>query len=654
MKRCPLIFLFLALSVAAGACSHGEESECGKYVAALGGQNPYGAFKSIRDNMCQDALEPLKGMIKPDGARNAEIIRLVIDLWDPNAVEFKGQAEKFEGKKDVYKEIMALGLEQPETALLAATAISDWQMYDLRPNLLAMVESDLERPSPEFVKSYQNALRAALGIEMDDRGEMVITNDPDSDQEAMYVKLLNSMHDEPDYIQVNRMAALALGKLKAQSPEAIKALMKGLFLVSKSGQHIVPTVLVTLLRIGPSAVPALLDIVSSPPGDPKVQYMEEFAIPNGISDWRWRRGDRIPLVLSRIRDPRAAMPLLKDMTRPMVQPAGLSKSLLQDWTITQTNRIKFGQATLMSVGEGPEFQQVALRAMRDMKTPVESRLDLALALAFKATTESTDTLFKVIFEEEEEEEDWDEEEEAPAAPVAAAPAEGEKAEAEKKEGEAAPAPKKAAVKEEPLPPPATQADFVINFMMTLAYALDADHLELFDRIFEADFDEVFAETQGADAILERLKKEDLQVLLNTVRIAGKDYTKWLGIFKGQKVRGEGDLSFDPTKIKDKFFVSMARTKAALMLSTWKLGKKKKGELVALYLKTYKDLEYNPDFDDFRRALLLGIERQAKGDKQFARTFEDFLTEERKKENTFPAARFWNQQVEALVFFLQRG
>ncbi len=649
MKRCPLIILFVALAIAAGACSHGEESECGKYVASLGGQNPYGAFKSIRDNMCQDALEPLKGMIKPDGARNADIIRLVIDLWDPSAVEFKSQAEKFEGKKDVYKEIMALGLEQPETALLAATAISDWQMYDLRPNLVAMVANDLERPSPEFVKSYQNALRAALGIEMDDRGEMVITNDPDADQEPMYVKLLNSMHDEPDYIQVNRMAALALGKLKAKSPDAVKALVKGLFLVSKSGQHIVPTVLVTLLRIGPPAVPALLDIVTSPPGDPKVQYMEEFAIPNGISDWRWRRGDRIPLVLSRIRDPRAAMPMLKDMTRPMVQPAGISKSILEDWTITQTNRIKFGQATLMSVGEGPEFQQVALRAMRDMKTPVEARLDLALALAFKATGESTDTLFKVIFEEEEEDLDDVLEVGAPDPPAAAGVAD-----AEKKDGEAAPAPKKVAVKEEALPPPATQADFVINFMMTLAYALDADHLELFDRIFEADFDEIFAESQGADAILERLKKEDLQVLLNTVRVAGKDYTKWLGIFKGQKVRGEGDLTFDPTKIKDKFFVSMARTKAALLLSTWSLGKKKKAELIALYLQTYKDLEYNPDFDDLRRALLLGIERQAKGDKEFARTFEEFLNEERKKENTFPAARFWNQQVEGLVYFLQRS
>jgi len=651
------MFVFLALIIAASGCSHGEESECGKYVAMLGGQNPYGALKSIRDNKCQDALEPLKAMIKPDGARNAEIIRLVIDLWDPNAVEFKAEAEKFEAKKDVYKEIMALGLEQPETALLAATAISDWQMYDLRPNLIAMVASDLERPSPEFVKSYQNALRAALGIEMDERGEMVITHEPDGEQEAMYVRLLNSMHDEPDYIQVNRMAALALGTLKAKSPDAVKALVKGLFLVSKSGQHIVPTVLVTLLRIGPPAVPALLDIVSSPPGDPKVQYMEEFAIPNGISDWRWRRGDRIPLVLSRIRDPRAAMPLLKDMTRPMVQPAGLSKALLQDWTITQTNRIKFGQATLMSVGEGPEFQMTALRAMRDMKTPVESRLDLALALAFKATTESTDTLFKVIFEEEFDEDEEEEEEEAPAV-AAAAPADADKAEGAEKAADAAPAEKapapKKAVKAEPLPPTATQADFVINFMMTLAYALDADHLELFDRIFEADFDEVFAETQGADAILERLKKEDLQVLVNTVRVAGKDYKKWLGIFKGQKVRGEGDLTFDPTKIKDKFYVSMARTKAALMLSTWSLGKKKKGELIALYLQTYKDLEYNPDFDDFRRALLLGIERQAKGNKEFGRTFEDFLTEERKKENTFPAARFWNQQVEALVFFLLRG
>lgn len=640
MKRCPLVVLFLALTIFAGACSHGEESECGKYVAMLGGQNPYGAFKSIRDNQCQDALDPLKGMIAPDGARNADIIRLVIDLWDPSPNEFKDQAEKFPGKQELYKEIMAMGLEDADTALLAATAISDWEMHDLRPNLVAMIEKDLDRPSHEFVKTYQNALRAILGVETNAQGDLVITNDPDPEQEAMYVKLLCSMHDEPDYIQVNRLSAMALGKLRARSPDALKALNKGLFLVSKSGQHIVPTTLLSLLRIGPPAVPFLVDIITSTPGDPKIQYMEEFAIPNGISDWRWRRGDRIPLVLSRIRDPRTAMPLLKDMTRPMVSPAGSSKQLIEDWTITQTNRIKFGQAALMSMGEGPEFQDTALRAMRDMRTPVEARLDLALALAFKATSESTDTLFKVIFEEEIDEDGFEEEEVAEEA--------AEKAPAAEKP------PEKKAAKTEPLPPPATQADFVINFMMTLAYALDADHLDLFDQIFEADFDEIFADTQGADAILERLKKEDIQILLNTVRVAGKDYNKWTGIFKGQKVRGKGDLTFDPTKIKDKFYMSMARTKAALMLSTWKLSKKKQEELVGLYLQTYKGLEYHPDFDDFRRALLLGLERQGAGNKEFVRILEDFLTDERKKENTFPVARFWNQQVEALLFFLQRS
>ncbi len=650
MKRCPLVVLFLALTTLAGACSHGEESECGKYVAMLGGQNPYGAFKSIRDNQCQDALDPLKGMITPDGARNADIIRLVIDLWDPSPNEFKDQAEKFPGKQEMYKELMAIGLEDADTALLAATAIFDWEMFDLRPNLVAMIEKDLDRPSHEFVKTYQNALRAILGIETNAQGDLVITNDPDPEQEAMYVKLLDSMSDEPDYIQVNRLSAMALGKLRAKSPEALKALIKGLFLVSKNGQHIVPTTLLSLLRIGPPAVPYLVDIVTSLPGDPKVQYMEEFAIPNGISDWRWRRGDRIPLVLSRIRDPRAAMPLLKDMTRPMVSPSGLSKQLIEDWTITQTNRIKFGQAALMSLGKGPGFQDAALRAMRDMRTPVEARLDLALALAFKATSKSTDTLFKVIFEEEIDEDELGEEEAAAKAPEKAP----EKAEAGEKIPAAEKAPVKKAAKTEPFPPPATQADFVINFMMTLAYALDADHLDLFDRIFEADFDEIFADTQGADAILERLRKEDLQTLLNTVRVAGKDYKKWTGIFKGQKVRGQGDLTFDPTKIKDKFYLYMARTKAALMLSTWKLSNKKRGALVTLYLQTYKGLEYHPDYDDFRRALLLGIERQGAGNKEFVRTLEDFLTEERKKENTFPVARFWNQQIEALLFFLRRS
>ncbi|MBM4371276.1 MAG: hypothetical protein FJ098_06455 [Deltaproteobacteria bacterium] len=628
MKRCPMVALVLSLAVVTGACSHGEESECGQVVAMLGGQNPYGTFKAIRENMCQDALEPLKGMLGTEGARNAEIMRLVIDIWNPNPSDFKGEAEKFQGKRDVYRDLLAKGLEYPETALLAATAISDWQMLELRTNLVAMVQKDVQRSAPEFVKTYQNALRAVLGVLMSEQGEITITNEPDPSHEDMYVRLLNTMHDEPDYIQVNDISAKALGIIKAKSPEAIMALVKGLFLVSKSGQQITPTVLDTLLRVGSPAAPFLVDILVAPPGDPRVHYMEEFAIPNGISDWRWRRGAKVPLVLSRLRDPASAIPLLEDMARPMVQPAELSPELLQDWTITQTNRIKFEQAALMSVGAGPEFQEKALRAMRDMKTPVEARLDLALALAFKATSESTATLFRVIFEEEKDEEDEEEE----TAAAAAAPGK---------------------VSGEPLPPPANQADFVINFMMTLAYALDVGHLELFDRIFEADFDEIFAETQGADAILDRLKKEDVQILVNTVRIAGSDYEKWLGIFKGQKVRGEGDAVFDPTTISDPFYTYMARTKAALKLSTWSLDRKKRTELVNLYLQTYGGLEYNPDFDDFRRALMLGIERQAAGDKEFLKTLEDFIIEERKKEGAAPAAMFWNQQIDALVYFLQR-
>jgi hypothetical protein len=629
MKLKPLFASLAAVLALSVSCTHGEQSECAKYVAMLGGQNPFSVFKSIREFRCQDALDPLAEMLDPEkGTRNVDVLRLVMDLWDPPVSDprFKAQAEKFEAKKPLYKKILVKALKSPDTAVLAASAVTDWEMKDLRTDLIAMVKEDLARPAPQFIEAYRNALT------------VIVLTDPEPTEEAMFVQLLSTVHDVPDYIEVNRMAADSLGKLRAKSPEAIKALVKGLFVVSKSGENIVPNAIEALLKVGTPVVPYLVDIVTAKPGDEKVRYMEEFAIPNGISDWRWRRGDRIPLVLSRLRDERAALPLLQDMVRPMVQPAGLSQALVEDWTITQTNRIKFEQAALMSIGSGPEFYQIALRAMRDPQAPVEARLDLALALAFKATPEAMDTLFGVIFEEEAGEET-----EGDAASEAAKVKKEEANAIEGNEDVAA------------MPPTATQSDFVINFMLPLAFSMDFSGLDLFDRIFEADFDEIFAETEGADAILDRLKKEDMELMLKLIRACGTSYENWVAAMKGQRVvNKDADAEFDPTKITDKFYIFQARTKAALKLSTSGVTDKKKSELAELYLETYKALEYNPDYDDFRRALLLGMERVGKGEGEFLKKLEDAREEFKGRESTESGAKFWNQQLDALIYFLRRA
>jgi hypothetical protein len=629
MKLKPLFASLAAVLALSVSCTHGEQSECAKYVAMLGGQNPFSVFKNIREYRCQDALEPLSEMLDADkGTRNVEVLRLVLDLWNPPTSDqrFKAEVEKFEAKKPLYKKILVKALKTPETAVLAASAVTDWEMKDLRADLVTMVQEDLARPAPQFIEAYRNALT------------VITQTDPEPAEEAMFVQLLSTVHDVPDYIEVNRMAADSLGKLRAKTPEAIKALVKGLFVVSKSGENIVPNAIEALLKVGTPAVPFLVDIVAAEPGDERVRYMEEFAIPNGISDWRWRRGDRIPLVLSRLRDERAALPLLKDMVRPMVQPAGLSQALVEDWTITQTNRIKFEQATIMSVGSGPEFYAIALRAMRDQQTPVEARLDLALALAFKQTPEAMDTLFAVIFEEEASEEN--------EADNAAEAAKVKKEEANAIEGNEDLA---------AMPGTATQADFVINFMLPLAFSMDASGLELFDRIFEADFDEIFAETEGADAILDRLKKEDMELMVKLISACGTSYENWVAAFKGQRVvNKDNDAEFDPSKITDKFYVFQARTKAALKLSTSNPTGERKTELAMLLLDTYKGLEYNPDYDDFRRAMLLGMERVGKGEGEFIKKLEEAREEFKSKESTEGGAKFWNQQLDALILFLRRG
>jgi hypothetical protein len=630
MKSKHRLLVVVAFLLSTGACSHGEESECAKYIAMLGGQTPYSAFDSIKQSMCQDALEPLNEMFDPlGGGRGSDIVRLVIELWDPDVSEFPIEAEKFSGKKKLYAEILKKGLTSPTTAVLAASAISDWgiDMQELRPDLIVMLKDDLERSTPKFVKAYINALDAVLVVE------------PESADEQVYIKLLSSTHDVPGYSKVLKQSASALGKLRSKSDDAIQALMMGLFYYSKSGEIVskeaagytscddkVDHLLVkevcidSLLKIGKPAVPFLMNIITLQPGSDEIAYMEDYTITNGVSDWRWRRGYFIPMIIGQLRDDDSAMALLHDMIRPMVTPGGMSPALQEDWTNTQTNRLKMESSSLMSIGNTPEFYKTALKAIRNVNTPVEARLDLALALAFKQTPEAIDTLFSVIFEEEAIEDD---------------------------EGVIK-------VKDSDMPPPSTQADFVINFMLPLSLALDYPHLELFDRIFDADFEEIFAETKQAHMILEMLKKDEIQLLVNVVRVCKNDYKKWLGVFRGQKVRGEDDLVFDPSKIADEFLVYRARTKAVLALSQWSgLTSKKRIELVDFIIDTYKGLKYSPDFDDFRKALVLSLERLGKGDKEVLKKVETLLSEECKKEKLYGIAKFWNQQLKALIYFLQR-
>jgi hypothetical protein len=613
MKRF-LVLLVLGLGF---GCSHGEESECSKYVSLLGGTDPKEALENIAEKKCQDAVPIMKDMFDPrQGKFNKEIIRVLTRIWAPNPDEFKTEAEKFEKKKPLYVELLRLALQSPDTASLAAANIAEWKLLELKPDLLKMMREDVKTAQPQFSSAYAPALRLLAADEMG----------LSEDLEDMLIGLANNTPDIQG-IEVNKLAVEGLGKLKTKNPEGIKALVRGLFLVAKDGGTTFKESVKSLLQVGQAATPFLLDIMESKPGDEKVRYMEEFAVKNAISEWKWRKGMRVPMVLAQLRDTRAAGAMLRDIARPVIEPANLPDALKLDWTIEMTNSLKFDSWGIMSVAT-PEIMTEALKIIRDRNVEGSARLQLALGLAFNFTPASMETLLKVSYEAQVdvEEEDTDE------AKAAAKPSLGEVAK---------------------------ESDFVIRFVQPLAYGLDAAHLEQFNDIFVDGFDENFGDVEKSEDIQERLDQIDIKVLIAVSGACKDNVTCLLTVFEGGPGKVEGNsVVYDPDTVKGiddretEYVKAMARAKAALHLGRFAGKKEERAEILKSFGKTYAALAYDDElYGDLRQIILLGMERQGMANTAGAAAMlRDLIASEDKK--NVESVKVWNQRLEALLYFIE--
>jgi len=616
--------LFLVFGLLA-ACSHGEESECSKYVSLLSGDDPRSVFSSLSEKKCQDSLPILKDMFDPrQGKYNKEIMRVLTEMWDPNPGVFKAEAEKFTKKRPLYIDMLRLALQAPETALMAASAVSEWQLPELKNDLVKLLEEDIKSSQPQFATAYAPALRA---ITSENLGGVSETYEP------IFLALINNSTDIQG-IEVNKIAAEGLGFLKARNPDVIRALVRGLFVVSKDGGTIFKESIQGLLRIGADVAPYLVDIMESKPGDEKVLYMEEFAVKNAISEWKWRMGMRIPMLLAQLRDARAAVAFVHDLARPVIEPPNLPDALREDWTITQTNRLKFDSWGLMSVAV-PEVMPETLKIMRDINVEGTARLQLALALAFYFTPEATKALFEVItLGGEEEEEDIDEE--SPEAKARAAFIAS-------------------------LPPPARESDFIIRYLQPLAYAVSYKDLEQFGDIFDDGFDEYFGEQDKADDIREKLDQIDVKVLLGVVKACKDQYACYLSVFNGGPglVEGNEDNKYDPDSVKgvddreSEYVKAMARAKAGLVLGRWNAKKEEREEISKAFEKAFSTLAYDDElYGDLRQVILLGWERLGAKDGKATAARLRTLMEQEDKKGADPV-RVWNQRLDALALYLER-
>jgi len=538
------------------------------------------------------------------GAYRDEILVLCAGLWNPDSGNFPAQAARFPAVKEIYVELLRLALETPSTAGIAASLAEQWEVgKELEPALLALLRRAPAEGGSRFAGAFLPALRL---VASGNKGEA------SAELEDVYIALLNNSRSSQG-VEVSKQAALALGSLRSENPDAIRGLIKGLFVVSTEGRTAFKESLRALLSIGPPAVPFLVDVLESGSGAGRVEYLRVFAVKNGVPDWKWRVGMRIPMVLAQLRDERAAGAIVSDITAPVIEPAFLPDRQRMNWTIAQTNRIKFDSWALMSTfNKDVTFD--ALRAIRDRNVEGSARLQLCLALAFNFTPEALDTLFRVVYE---------------AGPPT-----------------------------EDLPSPTRESDFVIRFLQVLAYAVDHRNLERFQSVFVDGFDENFGDVERAEDIQEKLSQVDIRILLRVPVVCRNNRDCYLEVLKGNPWSDPAEKeAFYPSDYEGvgdretKYILAMARTKAALVLGRWEADEEQRAEIVGVLAEVYSALPYDSElYDDLRRSIMLGFERQGRKDPgKVITALENLIAKETGKGE---GATVWNQRLQALQTSLE--
>lgn len=636
MKR--FLVLTLALGLVMG-CSHGEASDCSKYVSQLeqmtpDKDDPRALFERISEQKCQDAVPYLARWFEASGGiYGGEVMRLVNAIWNPDRKSFEEQATKFTAVRGDYVSLLRVVLKNPEYALLASDLAGREGIADLKEDLIALLnEVTVKDSKPQFERAYGRAMTALGVFTSDAEAEEYKGLDAVNDlSDELLVALLTRTSDRQD-IDANKKAAVALGKKKTDNPEAIKALIRGLFIANGAART---ESIEALLRIGLPAVPYLLDIMMSKPGDEKVRYMEEFAVTNSLDEWKWREGIWVRMLLAQLWDERAAIAFIQDLGSPVIAPVGMPKDLEEEWHRTQGNRFKFDSWGLMSTMNAGAAQ-AALRVLRTESVDIQARLNLALGMAFNFSPESTEMLFQAVYNPTADAADDEEEE----------------------------------VKSD-MPGPAFRADFVVPFMEPLCYAVRYSDLERFQEVFVDGFEEYFGDQDKPELIQEKLEDIDVGVLLGVPRHCQNDLDCYLKIVEGA-VPPE---VFDPEKAEEKYegkldqrardyFAAMARTKAALVVSRWPTGRVEERQQVlerlfkVLRENLFESAELDDGtYEDFRRALMLSLERYARLSTRIKATvvpeLQAMIKEGDPIAEKYEQIRPWVQRLESLVLFLER-
>jgi hypothetical protein len=376
MRRARPVFLLstLALVIAAlalsTACRKEPQGRCGRLIADL--QSPAKAKEAIRllgerhgGKSCAKGIPQLKKMFE-EGRYRAEILRSVKHMGKDEVVQIPE-----------YKPLLQAALKNQETAAIGASVIEDWKLAEMKDDLVSMLTDKDSDP-----KAAGAALNALLSFA------------PANEIEDILITLAERDPDKQG-LRVNVVATEKLSEIR--SARALPAIVKTLFLKTQRGEEMYQAARLALVRVNGKPTRDLLVATL----EARNEELRSWARANGIPDWEWQDGPKVVQLIGDMADPDAAPAVAANMTKKLVEPAGITDQALEQWRIANSNRITINMLTLARIGDDrvvPVLQPLVADAMADFK----QRMDSASALAAIGSPAAVDALFKVYEESGDE------------------------------------------------------------------------------------------------------------------------------------------------------------------------------------------------------------------------------------------------------------
>lgn len=365
-----LLLVIGALALATTACRKEPRGRCGRLISDL--QSPAKAKEAIRllgerqgGKSCAKGIPQLAKMFE-EGRYRADILRTV----------------KHMGKEEVvlipeYKKLLQQALKLEETDAIAASVIEDWKLSEMRDDLVAMLSDKDANP-----KSNGAALAALLSFAKPEEIEDI---------------LISLAQKDPDKqtLRVNVVSTEKLSEIR--SVKGLPAILKTLFLKTQRGEEMYQASRLALVKVNGKPTRELL--VATLQG--RNEDLRAWARANGVPDWEWQDGPKVVQLIGDMSDPDSALAVAENMSKKLIEPAGITEQALEQWKMANSNRITINMLTLARIGDDrvvPVLQALIADPMADFK----QRMDSASALAAIGTPAAVDALFKVYEESTDE------------------------------------------------------------------------------------------------------------------------------------------------------------------------------------------------------------------------------------------------------------